>query len=490
MRHLTRREFLKTSGVIAAGLACHELANEPNEALELAAAAVPSNILLVTADDLGVQVGCYGDPVARTPRLNALAGQGVRFTRAYVTQVSCSPSRASLYTGRYPHQTGYFPPDHAPLGQIGIAPDYAMDPSVTTVVQHLARTGYYIGRVGKLHVLPTASFPWAFTRNVQYADPTSRDPITFRNHAASFLDSVPAGRRWFLHMSFVDPHHPYMTQVNGFPANPVGPGGVRPFPFQGIDTAAVRERLAGYYNGVMRFDAGLGMLLDLLTRRGLAPTTLVIVLGDHGPGAARAKVTCYEAGLRIPLIVRWPGRTVAGIRPQLVSTLDIMPTMLQAAGLAAPAGVAGRSLLPLLQGQAVSWRGTLAAEYTSHERRHFYPRRSIRGRRYKYILNLLPHRENPEVSPDDDIAYAESRALPPSDARRLAFDRLRRPPAEELYDLNADPWEMTNLAGSPAHADQLRLLRDQLRSWRVSTDDPLRDLAVLRRMECEHYAGC
>jgi N-sulfoglucosamine sulfohydrolase len=127
--------------------------------------------------------------------------------------------------------------------------------------------------------------------------------------------------------------------------------------------------MAGYYNGVSRLDAGIGMLLNKVTQLGLANNTMVIFIGDHGPGFARAKLTCYEAGLRVPLMVRWPGRISPNrVNDSLVSSVDILPTVLQAAGVNIPQNLAGRSLMQLFQGNKTGWRGLLFAEYTSHTR--------------------------------------------------------------------------------------------------------------------------
>jgi len=235
-------------------------------------------------------------------------------------------------------------------------------------------------------------------------------------------------------------------------------------------------------------DAGIGLLMDELAAAGRADDTLVLFLGDHGPPFCRAKTTCYEAGLHVPIIVRWPGRAKAGaVCDKLVSTVDILPTFLDAAGVEHPAGLAGRSLVPLLAGQDVPWRETLCAEYTSHIPGGYYPRRSIRDGRYKLILNLLPDRPNPITAVDGCGSWRVSRddKLIGTDARR-AFDTYHHPPAEELYDLREDPVEFHNLAGMPACAEILARLRQQLQSWREETDDPLLDPAKLAALTRKH----
>lgn len=482
MKNITRRKFLSYSGTAALTSALLGRYGFTT----LGQSATPTNILLITADDLGQILGCYGDTVTRTPNLDRLATQGIRFVNSYVTQASCSSSRSSLFTGLYPHQTGFFPPDNTPVGQIGIAKagnNYEMDPRVITMPQLLKMAGYRTGIIGKLHVFPEASFPFDYKR----FRISMRDIELVAQWAGEFLQQQPQ-QPFFLKVSYGDPHAPFYTKFYGYPQQPFGPIEVPPFVWQGIDTPLVRERIAGYYNGVARLDAGIGMLLNKLTQLGLADNTMVIFIGDHGPPFTRGKTTCYEAGLRIPFLVRWPGRISRNrVNNSLVSSVDILPTVLQAAGVKVPQNLAGRSLMQLFQGNTTGWRSLLAAEYTSHNRPHFYPRRCIRNTRYKYILNLLPDRINQVLRVDGDVAYPESRKLPIGHPARVAMDRCRKPPAEELYDLAADPIEFNNLAKSTQHQKARNFLRGELLKWRQRTADPLLDPAVLAAMTQEHY---
>lgn len=489
LKNITRRRFIKYSSATA--LASAFLGQRIFVAL---GQSTPTNILLITSDDLGQLLGCYGDPVARTPNLDRLASEGMRFVNGYVTQASCSSSRSSLFTGLYPHQTGFFSPDNTPVGQIGIAKagnNYEMDPSVITMPQLLKKAGYRTGVIGKVHVFPDASFPFDYNVPEQVVNNVvnTRDIKLIAQRAGEFLQQQPQ-QPFFLEVSYGDPHVPFYTQVDGYPQQPFGPTEVPPFLWQGIDTPLARERTAGYYNGVARLDAGIGMLLDKLTQSGLADNTLVILVGDHGPAFARGKTTCYEAGLRIPFLVRWPGRISPNmVNNSLVSTVDILPTVLEAAGITVPQNLAGRSLTQLFQGNTTGWRSLLYAEHTSHTRSGFYPRRSVRNTRYKYILNLLPDRINPSLKIDGDKAYTESRELPQGHPARVAMDRYRKPPAEELYDLTTDPIEFNNLAKSTQHQNARNFLRGELLKWRQQTADPLLDSAVLAAMTQEHYAS-
>lgn len=359
-----------------------------------------------------------------------------------------------------------------------------MDSSVKTMPQLLKAAGYRTGIIGKLHVFPDASFPFDYKLPVVI---DTRDIELIAQRAEEFLRQQPQ-QPFFLKVSYGDPHTPFYTQHNSYPQQPFGSGEVPPFHWQGIDTPLVRERTAGYYNGVARLDVGIGMLLNKLTHLGLANNTMVIFAGDHGPAFTRGKTTCYEAGLRIPLLVRWSGRISPNrVNNSLISTVDILPTVLEAAGVTVPPNLAGRSLVQLFQGNTTGWRTLLSAEYTSHKRPHFYPRRSIRNKRYKYIFTLLTDRNNPVLYIDGDKAYDESRKLPIKHPARVAMDRCRQPPAEEIYDLTVDPIEFKNLAKNPNYQNARNFLRSELLKWRQQTTDPLLDAAVLTKMTQEHY---
>jgi N-sulfoglucosamine sulfohydrolase len=459
-RPITRRGFM--AGVAASAFAAPAIGAPPK---------ARPNILLVTTDDQGIQAGCYGDAVVRTPGIDRLAEEGVRFQQAYVTHASCSPSRSSIFTGRYPHQNG----------QIGLSHyGYRTRPGVEMLPTALHRAGYRTGVIGKVHVAPLDAFRF------DYADRdalSTQDVGTVARKAGAFIDDA-GDTPFFLMVNYFDPHRPYeAAQLEGIPADPHQPERTRPFPFLGVDTPAVREEVAGYYNAVERADAGLGLLLDALGKAGKLDDTIVVFLGDHGPPFTRAKTTCYEAGVRIPLLVRWPGGAEAGVmREEGVSTVDLMPTLLEAAGVAVPEGLAGRSLAPLLRGESVPWREAVATEYTSHALGHFFPRRAIRTPRWKLIHNLLPGFGTPLWT----VGVAQADAAPAGSLARRAYETYMQPPEFELYDLALDPHEFRNLADSASHAGMLQRMRERLRAWQRESDDPLRDPDALQRLADRH----
>ena len=415
----------------------------------------PVNVLLITADDLGFQMGAYGDAVARTPHLDRLAREGMRFSRAYVTQASCSPSRSSMLTGLYPHQNG----------QVGLSHrGYRMHHPFPNIPFLLKEAGYRTGIIGKLHVQPEEAFPFDYKHTDARA---TRDVREVARQAEAFMEDA-GDAPFFLMVNYFDPHAEFIPQVEGLPEDPHTPDEVEPFAFNGIRTAEMRETIADFYSCVSRMDAGIGLLLEQLAEAGHADDTLVLFVSDNGPPFARAKVTSYEAGVRVPFLVRWPGQVrEAAVSDALVSTVDLLPTVMEAAGLPVPETTEGRSLLPLFEAGEVTWRDGLVTEYTSHTKHGYYPQRTIRDRQHKLIVTLLSDRPRPgggTVRPATDFT---------GKAWKEAYDRMRHPPPIELYDLVQDPLELQNLAGDPGYRDVRDRLLAALQAWRTRTGDPL-----------------
>ena len=313
------------------------------------------NILLITADDLGEQLSCYGEKRVATPKLDALAAEGVRFANAYCSQSSCSSARSSLLTGRWPHQNG----------QIGLAHlGFRMHPGQTTLPAALKKVGYRTGIIGKLHVSPGTDFPfdWMPTKERMEPLPTRDVAWVAAQSREFFADVKRSNQPFFYYVNYMDPHDPLdqsTDRIHGLPEHPLAVADVRePLPFAARTEAAKRAATAHYLNAVLRLDAGLGLLLDELKAAGFADNTIVIYLGDNGIAVRRGKTTSYEWGGRVPLLVRWPGMAKAGqVRPEMVTFVDVMPTLLEAAGAAAPKGLEGVSLTPLLRGESPPMAG-------------------------------------------------------------------------------------------------------------------------------------
>lgn len=443
----------------------------------LVSAADRPNILLIVSEDNGPELGCYGEPTVQTPVLDRLAAQGVRFDRAYVPQAGCSQSRAAFLTGLYPHQNG----------QIGLATwKFRMYRADTpNMVRSLKQAGYRTGLIGKLHVNPESAFPFDF-KAISSANFNRKKVHDYARQAGRFIGAGDAP--FFLSVNYPDAHRPFLSQVAGLPAQPLSAKEVKPLAYFGLDTPELRQQTADYYNCMQRLDQLVGELLAQLESSGKAGNTLVVYIGDHGADLLRGKRTSYEGGLRIPMVIRWPGRVKpAQVRQDLVSTIDLLPTMLEATGVPAIRALPGRSLLPLLQDEGKKWRSHLFAEYHLHSAHNFYPQRSVCTKRFKLIQNLMPGVVNPgcDFTLDRFFAGLVKTIARAPDAVRGAYARMRHPPAFELYDLDADPYEFTNLADRPEQEAVLASLKRELADWRRRTGDPLLKPANLSRLKAE-----
>jgi N-sulfoglucosamine sulfohydrolase len=304
-------------------------------------------------------------------------------------------------------------------------------------------------------------------------------------NASVFLNQTGNGP-FFLMVNYSDPHvlrnretnvQAFPAQVNGLPPDPLAPDTVPGWPFQGFDEPVARKRVSNYYNTVKRLDIGVGLLLDELGKSGHRENTLVIFLGDHGPPFNRGKTTCYEAGLRVPFLVRWPGVSAAGIESEaLVSAADIVPTILDAAGVSFPREFHGTSLRPAVAATNPpdGWRNTLVGEFHYHGTQGFFPRRAIRDQRYKLIHNLLAGEATPigRVDGDPTGKFAEMEKYRDTPAGE-AFRRWTDPPEWEFYDLANDPVEFENRIDDPRHAEKIAELKADLLEWQEETSDPL-----------------
>ncbi len=448
-------------------------------AFPVAASSRP-NILLIVSEDNGPELGCYGDPHARTPNLDRMAAQGVRFDRAYVAQAGCSQSRAAFLTGLYPHQNG----------QIGLATwgfrMYRKD--TPNIVSSLKQEGYRTGLIGKLHINPAEAFPFDF-KEIPTANFAREDLGDYAKFAQKFINSDAAP--FFLSVNYPDAHSPWLKQVEGLPREPLEADDIKSLSYFGVDTPQLRTHMANHYNCMGRLDALVGDLLDVLTKSGKRENTLVIYFGDHGADFLRGKRTSYEGGVRVPFIVQWPDKIrTARVRNELVSTVDIVPTLLAAAGAKPVADLPGRSMIPLLQDQETGWRRYLFTEYHTHAAgENFYPQRTVCNDRFKLIENLLPNEINPgyEFTVNKKLADSDiENAIRNAGAEiRDAYGRMQKPPHFELYDLETDPFEFRNLTEKPEHAATLAELRRQLTAWRKQTQDPLLDPENLRRLKAE-----
>ena len=408
----------------------------------------PANVLFITCHDLGQHLGCYGQSSVTSPALDRLAAGGVRCARSFCTAPQCSPSRASLHTGMYPHAAGVLGLAHPPYG-------WRLDPSVKHIAQILADNGYSTTLVGMQHLIDRGSADeLGYARVLPVAPAYEEASATLALLRELALSEAP----FYLEVGFEEPHRPYDF------------GGAKPDSSRGVDVPGYlpdvsesRRDLAAFQGAIRQMDAGVGLILAGLDDLGLTETTCVVFATDHGAAMPRAKCTLYDPGIEIALLLRFPalalepGRVVS----ELISNVDVTPTLLAALGIAPPRSPQGRSFFPLLIGDTYARRGEVFSEKTFHT--YYEPMRAVRTDHHKLIVNF-------EVSTRVDVP-TDIRQSPIYPLMPREFDDVR--PPVELYDLTQDPWERNNMAGSPDYASVESDLRERLLEWMRSTEDPL-----------------
>jgi arylsulfatase A-like enzyme len=436
----------------------------------VAAPATPTdrrpNFILFIADDVGWDdLGAFGHPFMRTPAIDRLAREGIRFDNAILTISSCSPTRCSLLTGRYPQSAGA-PDAHQPL-----------PPDQVTFIDELRKAGYYTASVGKWHLGEDASR--RFDRVIHDNAGSGAD------RWVEALQERPRGRPFFLWLAANDAHRPFGP---GHLVPPYEREQILPPPFL-PDIDETRLDLGLYYEKVTRLDSSVGRVLEALDAAGLTRTTLVLFLSDNGRPFPRCKTTLYDSGIKTPLIARRPGLIPPGsVSASLVSAVDIAPTVLAIAGLKAPATMQGVSFVPILKDPLATVREHAFAEQNWHD---FAARqRCVRTVRTKYIRNFYPDLPNtPPVDALRTLTFQSMRRrrdrgeLTP--AQMNCFVRPR--PAEELYDIVRDPFELRDIAGEPGSRPTLEALRRELARWQRETED--REPATRRPDEYDRDTG-
>ncbi len=443
-------------------------------------AAERPNILLVLSDDHSVpHVGCYGNPDIKTPNLDRFAAEGLRFDRAYVACPQCVPSRSAIMSGRSPvaiQMTRF----SAPLAaEVKVFPEL------------LRAQGYYSGVAGRTYHLdgpPPNRLPAqsqkvfeehglrTFPRRLDFVK-TAGNRQQILAQYREFLDQVPKGKPFVLQLCFSDPHRP--LDRNAIP-QPHDPQKLR-LPAHYPDTKLVREDFARYYDEIARFDGDFGTVLDELRQRGLADSTLVVFMGDNGASQLRGKGTLYEFGVHVPLIARWPGKVKTGSSSaELISGEDLAPTFLEAAGVAVPKDMTGKSFLPLLRGEPFQGRKMVFSERGAHGQglptnsAAFDLGRCVITRKHKLIYNALWQIPYTPVDFANDAFWKELQQMNKDgklspEMSRLYFAPTR--PMFELYDLEADPAEMKNLAGTKEAAAIEMELKNALQEWMILQRD-------------------
>lgn len=470
------------------------------------ATAAPRNIVLIVADDQSQTLGCYGDAVAQTPHLDALAADGTLYRNAFATTASCSASRSVILTGLHNHTNGQY-------GHTHHFHKFQSYDNVLSLPRYLAAAGYRTARIGKYHVAPEEVYAFNQTlrgnpRNVYQMAEAARDLI-----------EADSDQPFFLYLATSDPHRgggfaqelEHQPDRFGNPAPGKSYSGIEevvyapadvPVPGFLPDSPESRAELAQYYQSQARIDQGVGHLFQILKDAGRWEDTLILYVADHGMAFPGAKTTVYEGGLRSPLLVRNPYLDNRGIESDaMVSWTDLTPTILDFAMLLneqgtvrtdliqqiepvhlnnqrnndlTPGTMHGRSFLPTLaQTETEGW-DQITASHTFHEIQMYYPMRVVQDRQYKLIWNIAHDQPFPFASDlwasktwQGQLARGETAPY----GAWTVYSYIHRPEFE-LFDMVNDPYEGNNLALDPDHAELLARMQERLREMQKQTNDP------------------
>jgi N-sulfoglucosamine sulfohydrolase len=458
------RGFRFLAGAIPAAIFLLLFASSP------AAAEDRPNILWLVAEDFGVELGCYGAHPEVTPHLDALAAEGMRYTRFYTTAPVCSPSRSAFMTGMY--QTTIGAHNHRSHRDDG----YQLPNGVCLLTEWFHDGGYFTANVGPLPkqvgFKGTEKTDWNFT-------PPSHP---FDSNCWTELKSH---QPFFAQINFTETHRKFHAPKVTDPATVEVP------PYE-PDHPITRADRAEYFDAAAELDRKVGLILDLLKEEGLDDNTIVVFFGDNGQAHIRGKQFCYEEGLHVPLIIRWPKKYPTPAKfsqgradDRLLMAIDLAPTMLSLAGLKSPPAMQGSPFLGDHPGPPREY--VFGARDRCDETQFRF--RTVRDARYRYIRNFTPDRPFLQANAYKEKSYPawnllkelhpEGKLTPPQE-----FLCAPTMPEEELYDLENDPHEINNLAGLPAHAKTQERLAARLREWIEETNDQGRVLEpedVVRR---------
>lgn len=456
------------------------------------------NVVLIVVDDQGFQSGCYGNEVIKTPGIDRLASEGVRFTRAGCTTASCSASRSVLMTGLHNHATGHYGHAHG-------YNHFSTYETVKSLPIILTESGYRTCSIGKYHLAPEYVYHFEEYRNQGIQG--NRNSVRMAQNAKEWI-AEDDDRPFFLYWCTSDPHrgggpdgfsnhnddpdhYPGVTPVKYKPEDVIVPPWMN-------DTEVTRKELAEYYQAISRLDQGVGKLLDALEETGHAEDTMVMFLSDNGPPWPGAKTNLYQPGMNLPLIVRNPFAEKKGItNDAVVMWTDITPTILdfcdvtpkpgprirprenrgerqtEGRGKDVPYEFHGRSFLPVLDEEHPEGWNENYASHTFHEITMYYPMRVVISGDYKYLFNIAHRLPYPFAS---DLQRCPTwqevlKTNAENYGKRSVYDYIYRS-RHELYNLKKDPHEVKNLAGDPEYAEKLKEMQEKVKAFQKRTKDP------------------
>jgi len=424
------------------------------------------NVVIIIGDDISsTDLGCYGHPSVKTPHIDALAASSVRFTNAYLTTSVCSPTRCSILTGRYPHNTGA-PELSTPLPETAIL-----------LPRILKDHGYHTAQAGKWHI--GSSSPRSNGNDVARAAfdvvGGGRSDGGGASGAESWVERLqtrPRDKPFFMWFASHDAHRSWdkaWAPVKYKPADVVVP------PYH-VDDEPTRVDYTNYYSEISRFDHFVGEVVRELKAQDVFDNTFIVVMADNGRPFCRDKTRLYDSGIKTPFVVSWPpNQTIGSDSHSLVSVIDLAPTVLDLAGIEPPESFQGRSFASILNNPDRPFRNYVFGEHNwatmeAHER-------MVRGQRYMLIQNNRPQLDGSTAgssgvgNPSGQSLVAGLKAKTLTEIQGRIF---RRPqPAIELYDCENDPQQLHNLASNPEHAQVLTELKAALQAWSRETGDTI-----------------
>ena len=417
-----------------------------------ALAAQPNIVVFISDDHSQLDSQAYGSTEVRTPNMKRLAEEGLKFTHAFVASPACGPSRTAMLTGLWSARNGAEANHNAKKPEV---------PSLPTVLRSL---GYEMAIIGKV-----AHGDWAKFYDF---DTVIGPPVGVSDTAevAKFLSERTSNKSLCLFVGTRHPHVPWSEERSYDPAKVT-------IPPMHVDTAVTREQRAGYLTDITKSDTLLGEVRTLASEK-IIGDTLFIYTADHGGQWPFGKWNLYDAGIRIPLIIAWPGTLKpATTSDAMVCWPDLLPTFIELGGGKVPEGIDGKSFAGILRGTATTHRDHIFATHSGDGDFNVYPIRSVRTRDWKYIRNLHPefqhHSHISRSTGPSGLAYWKTWLTAAENDPKAAatVKRFTTRPAEELYDLAADPNELHNLAADPKQTERLTTMRSDLDAWMKQQGD-------------------
>lgn len=412
------------------------------------------NIIFIIGDDISIDdIGCYGNSKIKTPNLDRLAAGGLQFNNMFVTSSSCSPSRTSILTGRYPHNTGAAEL-HVPLpGHLTYFPEL------------LKKAGYYTALAGKWHEgKNTARAYDTVIAGEQHNGPGGEAQWLH------LFSNRPSGKPFFFWLSPFDAHRSWSADTFVITHHPETEVMV---PATLVNDEATRKDLASYYNEISRLDYHVGQLYEALKQEGALDNTIIVFMADNARAFPGSKTRLNDRGLKTPFIFYWPKAIQQHYEVNaLVSSIDIAPTFLQLAGAKAVDAIQGVSFARLLTAPGSPFRHYIFGEHNWHDYEAY--ERSVRSGHYLYIYNGRPVLDNggPIDANQSPAAQSLKNAKLKNGLSVLQSDAFVQPrPREELYELTTDSLQIKNLAGDSGFITQLEKYRQLLQQWQRDTGD-------------------